>query len=194
VGQAGPVKVWQSGRGNWTWGNSKIAAADVRGSGRVELCVLYNYGGNDTGLWVFKVDQGAAPVPTKVWQSGRGNWTWENSKVIGADVRGTGTPEVCILYDYGANDTGLWVFPGGGTAPIKIWQSGRGNWAWSNTKLFVADIHGSGRLELGMLYNYGGNDTALWTFPAGAAAPVKVWESGRGNWTWENSKVGADND
>lgn len=32
------------------------------------------------------------------------------------------------------------------------------------------------------LYNYGSDDTALFTFPAGGTKWQEVWDSGKGNW------------
>src|SRR6516165_3849903 len=131
VGAANPSKVWQSGRGNWTWGKSKLAAGVLRGEAGTEavreICALYDYSNDDTGLWVLPTD-GSNPV--KVWQSGRGNWAWGKSKVIGADIRGIGYPEVCVLYDYGNDGSGLFVFPAGEASPspadLGRWQDARG--------------------------------------------------------------------
>ena len=94
------------------------------------LCVLSDFGQQDSGLWVFQPD-GAKVQPSLVWRSGQGNWDWERSYMAAANVRNTGRSELCIFYDYGADDTGLWVFPYDGSSSVRslAWRSGSGNWA-----------------------------------------------------------------
>lgn len=46
-----PVKFWDSGPGNWDWGQSKITSGDYNGDSTDDLASFYNYG-SSTRLWV----------------------------------------------------------------------------------------------------------------------------------------------
>jgi hypothetical protein len=96
---------------------------------------------------------------------------------------------VIALYNYDNDDTALWVFPAGSSAPQQTWRSGPGNWNWNLTKIAGADVRGAGRSELCALYNYGNGDTALFVFPAGSPAPQQIWRSGAGNFEWDRAKL-----
>jgi serralysin len=194
--QTQPILIWRSGSGNWDWQRSKFLAADVHGMGKLELCVLYDYGDQDTGLWVFTADD-SAPQPVLLWRSGPASWDWQCSNVVAADIRGVGKTELCILYDYGDDDTGLWVFSSDGSSrqPSLIWRSGAGKWAWGCTKVTGAYIRGVGNPALCALYDFGHEDTGLWVFQSDGATtqPALIWRSGQGNWDWHRSiAVGAN--
>jgi hypothetical protein len=47
-----------------------------------------------------------------------------------ADVRNVGKTELCALYNYGEDDTAVFVFPAGGNNFQQAWQSGKGGLAW----------------------------------------------------------------
>jgi hypothetical protein len=179
-------QLWRSGKGTWGWEVSQFSAADVRNTGKAELCVLYNYGGDDTALFVFPA---GGTNFQQAWRSGIGRWAWEKSQIVAADVRNSGKTELCALYDHGGDDTALFVFPAGGTNFQQAWRSGKGRWAWENSQIASADVRNSGKTELCALYDHGGDDTALFVFPAGGTSFQQAWRSGKGNWRWENSKV-----
>jgi len=46
-----PVEFWDSGIGNWDWGQSKYTSGDYNGDGTDDLAIFYNYG-SSTRLWV----------------------------------------------------------------------------------------------------------------------------------------------
>ncbi len=119
------------------------------------------------------------------------------------DSTGDGKSDVAYLYNYGTNTdgtshTGLWLQTSTGSgfnAPVKPWDSGTGSWDWNRSKLVSGDFNGDGLADVGALYQYpdtsdGRGHTALWTFTStgtGFTAPVKVWDSGTGSWTWDSS-------
>ena len=125
-------QMWRSGPGNFSWESSKLAYADIRNVGESELCVLYNYGGGDTALFVFPAGGSSYQ---QIWRSGPGNFSWESSKLTSADIRGVGKSELCVLYNYGGGDTALFVFPAGGSSYQQIWRSGPGNFSWELSSL-----------------------------------------------------------
>jgi hypothetical protein len=56
--------------------------------------------------------------------------------------------------------------------------------------MMAADFDGDGKIDVGILYDYGNNDTAVLVFAntgSGFAAPSVWWNSGAGNWAWGSS-------
>ena len=109
-----------------------------------------------------------------------------DANLLGAgDVLKTGSPQLCSLYNYGNDDTALFVFPPGGNNWQQVWRSGKGNWAWDANLLGAGDVLKTGSPQLCSLYNYGNDDTALFVFPPGGNNWQQVWRSGKGNWAWD---------
>lgn len=75
---------WYSGPGGWDWNRSKlVSSADQNNDGKTEVSVLYDYGGNTTGLWF--MDPASTPTaytPQLKWYSGPGGWDWGRTKPI----------------------------------------------------------------------------------------------------------------
>ncbi|MHB0915598.1 MAG: FG-GAP-like repeat-containing protein [Thermoleophilia bacterium] len=137
-GYSAPRSTWSSGSGNWSWPRSKLVMSDFNGDGRSELAVLYNYDNANTGLWLFDPSGSGYSAPRSVWSSGRGNWDWFRSRLVGSDFNGDGNTEIGIFYNYDNANTGLWLLDPNGSgygAPRNVWSSGRGNWDWARTKV-----------------------------------------------------------
>jgi hypothetical protein len=179
-------RAWISGAGHWAWNRSKLAVGDFDGDGKSELAVLYDYGNDTTGLFLFNPD--GTPRP-RVWLSGEGHWGWSRSKLAVGDFNGDGKSELAVLYDYGSDNAGLLLFNSDGTPNSRVWLSGAGNWAVSRSKLAAGDFDGDGKSELAVLYDYGNDTTGLFLFnPDGTPRP-RVWLSGAGHWGWNRSKL-----
>ncbi|MER5403074.1 VCBS repeat-containing protein, partial [Streptomyces sp. NPDC002599] len=119
------------------------------------------------------------------------------------DHTGDGKSDVAYLYNYGTNTDGtnhtaLWLQTSTGSGfngPVKSWDSGTDSWDWNLSKTVSGDFNGDGLADVGVLYKYpntsdGRGHTALWTFTStgtGFNAPVKVWDSGTGSWSWDSS-------
>ena len=185
---------WDSGPGNWGWSNTKPVVGDFNGDGKTDVAAFYDYGNNQTKLLVFLSNGTAFPTWQVWWDSGPGNWGWSNTKPVVGDFNGDGKTDVAAFYDYGNNQTKLLVFLSNGTA-FPTWQvwwdSGPGNWGWSNTKPVVGDFNGDGKTDVAAFYDYGNNQTKLLVFLFnGTAFPTWQvwWDSGPGNWGWSNTK------
>lgn len=125
-----PQLKWFSGPGNFDLARGKITAGDFDGDGITEPAILYNYGNSNTGLWIFDRDESTGLfAPHLMWSSGWGNFDWLRAKVSSGDLNGDGETEVAALYDYGNNNTSLFLFGSQKQyKPESIWNSGAGNW------------------------------------------------------------------
>nr|MDT0657970.1 VCBS repeat-containing protein [Micromonospora sp. DSM 115978] len=165
-------------------------ANDFNGDGRADLTALYDYGNGEAGLFIFPGTPTIADGVTqeyRIWYSPRGNFWPSVTKITSGDFTGDGRNDVLKLYDYGGGSAGLWVTPGTtSTAPDSggshlVWQTPRGNWWLSHTKITSGDVDGNGRDDLIALYDYG-STAGLWVFPGtdqagtNASQPYMVWE------------------
>ena len=76
-GFSGFKAIWDSGIGNWSWGQSVPLTADFNGDGKPNVVVMYNYGNNDTGLNLLPNTGMALGSPATSWyRSGPGSFNW----------------------------------------------------------------------------------------------------------------------
>ncbi|MGW7613719.1 S8 family serine peptidase, partial [Streptomyces sp. NPDC054766] len=183
---------------------------DFNGDGRSDAAYLYDYGANSDGtshsaLWLQTSNGSGFNNPVKQWDSGTGSWNWSLSKTLSGDFNGDGNSDAAVLYKYadtsdGRGHSALWTFTSTGTGfnnPVKVWDSGTGDWDWDNSELVAGDFNGDGKSDVGALYKYantsdGRGHSGLWTFTSNGAGfnkPVKLWDSDTGSWTADNSKL-----
>ena len=197
-----PWNAFLSAPGDWRWGNAKPLAGDFDGDGKADIAAFYNYGNDNSAIWVWYSTGSGFLAPQLLWYSGVTNWSWERSQPVVGDFNGDGVTDIAVFYDYGSDDTALFSFDfrRGRTvdAPVQRWRSGAGNWRASNIKPVTGHfVAGEGRLtDIMVFYDYGSSDTGSFLFrglPWGIGAPTPKWRSGPGNWAWSNSKfVAAD--
>ena len=174
-------------RHNLPW--SEIITGDFSGSGKTELAIFVDYGSNTTGLLQFSPSSDGSYQLREVWNSGAGKWEASRmSNVVVGDFTGSGRAEIAVFYDYGNNQTGLWLFTkqssGWPMQPNQVWDSGLGKWGANRmVDVVVGDFSGTGKQEIGVFYNYLNNQTGLWVFSATSDfQPRQVWDSGLGKW------------
>ncbi|MFZ3062472.1 MAG: hypothetical protein WA148_01860, partial [Actinomycetota bacterium] len=165
------TSMWNSGAGNWDWSRSKLTANYFNGDANGDVAILYNYGGDSTGLWLFTSTGTTFNPPTAKWNSGAGNWDWNRSKIVSGNFVNDVYRDIVILYDYGNSNTGLWLFQGKATGfdpPALEWLSGPGNWDWNRSKIVAGKFNLDAYTDIAVLYDYGGAATGLWIFPGTA--------------------------
>ncbi|GAB3973431.1 hypothetical protein GCM10027615_36740 [Plantactinospora veratri] len=198
-----PVEWWGSTPGNWAWSSSKLVvgnfAKDADGVERADVGILYDYGGANTGLLVFRSTGKKFDAPVAWWSFNPGNWSWSSSKLVVGKFNDDDLDDVGILYDYGDATTTLWVLRSTGgafTAPDPWWEFNPGNWSWSNSKLVAGNFNDDKLTDVAIMYDYGGATTTLWVLRSignDFTAPDPWWEFNPGNWSWSNSKLVAGN-
>ena len=190
-----PAVWFDSGAGGWDWSRNKIAVADFTGDGKADVGALYDYGGLQAKLFVFRSTGTGFAAPALWWDSGVGGWDWSRSTMAVGDYNGDGKADLGVLYDYGSLRTKLLVGLSTGTsmpAPQAWWNSGTGGWDYARSKIATGDYNGDGKTDLGVLYDYGSLQTKLFVgLSTGNAvpAPQAWWNSGVGGWELERSKV-----
>ncbi len=206
-GFSAPVMKWWAGVNGFAWERSRIVAGNFTGDSKDDIGVLYDYSNDDTAMFVFESSSfillggGSIPIisaPVMTWRSGAGNWRWAGSKVVAGNFGGDSRDEVAVFYDYGNEESGLWVMPNSASsnlgAPVFKWRSGVGNWSWANSQVVAGDFDGNSYADVGVLYNYNNEDTGIFTLNTNAtgvfiSAPVSRWRSGVGVWDWNRTKA-----
>jgi len=95
-----PTTWWDSGPGNWDWDGSTPLSGDFSGDGQDDLAVFYGYGGNQTKIWEFDSHASAFGSPYAAWDSGPGNWSYSQSKIVAGDTNSDGRDDIVAFYNY----------------------------------------------------------------------------------------------
>ena len=163
----GNVVIYETSAGTALWSSATNAAAatvtpdvsqtqvraDFNGDGRSDIAYLYNQtaeGADDTSVWVQTANTtGGFNPPTKVWDSGVGNFDWDDATVLAGDFNGDGDGDcdIAVLYNQtaeGTDDISLYLLDGtgagtfnttNGNVPNKVWDSGTGEYDWNHIQL-----------------------------------------------------------
>lgn len=188
--------LWRSGSGGWDQSITSVVATDSDGDGKDDLVAFYSYQNKNTAIWVFKGVASGLSAPAHLWQSGVDRWDWNFTKIVGGNFDGDQFGDVAAFYDYGNDNTGLWLFRGSAdglvTPGVKLWESGPGQWSWLSIKATATDGNGDGRDDIVVFYYYPYEETAVFVLngsPSGLTPPVRTWQSGVQQWSWNASKL-----
>ncbi|MQS13055.1 hypothetical protein F7Q99_12355 [Streptomyces kaniharaensis] len=219
-----PVNAWDNNdkvNGSWTWDNAKILVGDFSGTGKSDIVVMYNSGQDGAGkylttLYKFANDgSGGFKAPVRIWDNNdkvNGSWNWANAKPVVGDFSGTGKADIAVLYNGGQDGAGknmltIYKFANNGSGgvlnPVNVWDNSdrvNGSWNWNAIKPVVGKFSGSGKDDIGVLYN-GGQDGAgknmltIYKFASNGStfnAPVNMWDNNdkvNTSWNWNALKA-----
>jgi hypothetical protein len=171
---------------------------DATGDDRADLMALYDYGNGEAGLFVFpgtgRIEDGSTQ-PQGTWFAAPGNFWPGVTKVTSGDFNGDDRSDFLAIYDYGNGAAGLFVFPGGGGDPYRVWYAPPGNFWLSATKITAGDFNDDGKTDVLAMYDYGNESAGLWVFPGttgrsdGASNPYRVWFAAPRNFDVNRAKI-----
>lgn len=186
-----PYLIYETYYGAWNSGMNKFASIGDFDDGVDEISAVYDYGNNNMGIWIF--DYFMLPpltspedvrgfndtveikarglnilTPILMYTTGAGNWSLTKTKQMTAgDFDGNGISDLAMMYDYGNNDMGIWLFSSNGLTfnTITWYRSGVGNWSATKSKFMVGGIYIPGVVsDITMMYDYGNSAMGLWNF------------------------------
>ncbi|MHB0976598.1 MAG: FG-GAP-like repeat-containing protein [Candidatus Aquicultorales bacterium] len=166
----------------WDWTKTRLLSA--KGEDKAKVVAAYNYGGTQTGLWVFELD-GAGKLKYPVLSFFSAYWDFSKTSFLTGDVEGDGLTDVMALYNYGGTHTGVFEFKATGQPgdkayayPAFIYESTQ--WDYAKSTFIPGDFNADGKSDAGAIYNYGGGTMGIWVFVSNGtklADPVRVYLS-----------------
>jgi RHS repeat-associated protein len=180
-------------------GASQPVSGDFNGDGKTDEAVVCSYPNNRTLILVSWGDgHGNLSAPTVAWDSGTTGFANTSMKVLAGDFNHDGKTDLAIVQGFANSDTQIQVFTSQGTtfsAPVKAWDSGTGNWTYTNSQFTVGDFNGDGKTDIAAMYAYSGAQTAVFIFAGngtgGFANPASWWNPGAGNWYGAQTTISA---
>ncbi|MCL5093744.1 MAG: hypothetical protein M1355_01255 [Patescibacteria group bacterium] len=185
--------IYLTGAHNWDMQKTKfVTAGDYDGDLISDIAILYDYGNNDLGIWVFS----GGVSPSLYYKSGPNNWNLGSTKFVASGNYDGGSPattDITVMYDYGNNKMGIWNFLSSGSSFLPELNYYSNSWNITSTKFFLSyDFLGDGYNDIAAVYDYGNNDMAIWVFDADPRGnryiPSIYFRSGTGNWSLKNTK------
>jgi hypothetical protein len=166
---------------DWEWGNCKLVAGDMLGTGFAQACILYNYGGGRVNLFAFDFENRTV---TPFYSEPKDEWDWNNCKLAAGDMLGTGNAQACILYNYGDGRVNLFAldFKSGSTTPY--YSEPQDDWAWDNCKLTAGDVLGAGTAQACILYRYGDGTVNLFALDFKTRNITPFYSEPQPDWEW----------
>ncbi|WP_344239443.1 RICIN domain-containing protein [Kribbella hippodromi] len=172
-GNLGTPVQWVSTTGDWS--RSAPLLADVDGDGRDDLVDMTNLGACRTQVTVRKsTGTSFSATPTTLYE---GDYCWDKSKPVVADVNGDGKDDLVAMYEYGQNDLALRAFVSSGTAMTEA-QWYRGALDPAKAALSAGDYTADGKDDVALVYalDNGGRDVSILASTGSAfGAPASGW-------------------
>lgn len=196
-----PNLSWSSTPGGFDASRVKITSGDYDGDGVDDVAMLYDYGGATSRIWTFISDGNAMPQFTvnEAWFGGASNFDVSMAKIVSGRFNNDANSDIAVLYDYGRSTSRIWtmISDGGSTpkfTPSQAWFSGTGNFDAFRSKITAGDFNNDGFTDIGLMYNYDGATSRVWTFrsdgnPAPTVTPADAWYSGAGRWDWFRTRL-----
>ncbi len=131
-----PKRFWLSEIGKFDPKRAKLSAGDVNKDGRADAIVLYDKGSSTSALYAF-ISSGSSFTKKTFWVSSPGGFSFSRAKLSAGDVNKDGRADAIVLYDYGNETSGMWVFisQGSSFSPKLFWKSLAGSWNYYLSQL-----------------------------------------------------------
>ncbi len=145
-GLSEPKKWWSSSE-EWLVVESQVISGDYDMDGNLDLLIMYNYGDRRARMWFFQGYGAGFYAPQVWWDSGADGWNGRATRIVAGDFNADGLMDIFGLYSHANKRASAWVFVntvGKYSNPIKLWDSGEGNWDGERTKIVSGDFDGDG--------------------------------------------------
>lgn len=152
---------------NWSVNNcGNLVSGDFDKSDEIDdIAIIYNYGNESIGLWVFESSNSFGPSLYRYLPPG--NWNFASSGDLTAgDFDGVAGSDLAILYDYGNSNTGLWAIESGNSYHLRnIYVSGPSGINLKQSKGFVSgNFDNNGFDDISIMYDYGNSRMGIIQF------------------------------
>jgi hypothetical protein len=171
-----------------------VVAGDFDGDGDDDLAEFQGLAGGQTKLWLHLSNRGAFGEPVLQWDSGSGGLPFAQVHPVAGDFDGDGDDDVADLFDAGAGQARLLVYPAGQGrlgAPVERWASAAGGFDARRAQLVAGNIDGdaAGADEVVALYDDGGSGARLITIGSRAGTwTAATWWTGAAG-TFDTTKA-----
>jgi hypothetical protein len=154
-----------------------------------DIAMIYDYGNNKIGIWVFK-STGGTTLQLELWSLDNG-WDIKNSKIKLVDnFTGYGGDDISMIYDYGNNKIGIWLFSSTGSSFTTSLEYVGTNWDINRIKFaYKGDNNADGLPDLNLLYDRGNNSMAIYSYNwvAGPDSIAQLYYTGIDNWNMNST-------
>ncbi|MGI8967373.1 MAG: FG-GAP repeat domain-containing protein, partial [Limisphaerales bacterium] len=168
---------------------------DFNNDGREDAAVVYDYGNNTVGIWMFLSTGTGFSAPVRWWMATAGTFDPTRAKWVAGDFTGDGKTDIAAVYDNGNVTMSLLVFSSTGssfTGWVTWWQSAAGQWDWTKATPLAGDFNADGKTDIAASYDYGNNNMSLLVFKSTGTSFLTWttwWAAGAGQWDSTKAKL-----
>lgn len=193
VSFASPAEWWHNPAGAAQPSRTKFVGGDFNGDGKGDMAMFYNYDNGQTKLWLYASTGSAFSGGSMKWDSGTGNWWWDNSTFVTGDFTGDGKTDIMCMYDYSAGYTRFWIFPAtdSGFNSPSVWWDGQyagSSFDASRVRLVPGDLNNDGRSDITAIYDATGATAKAHVFLAGTGSTAVAPNLAAPSWS---GRIGA---
>lgn len=170
----------------WNCSSTKLAAADVLGTGKTQACLFHRYSDGEVNLFALEF---ATKSVTQFYPTPQDGWDWNNCRLAAGDAPGSGIGEVFVLRRYGDGTVNLFAFDFKTRSVTPFYAEPKDDWDWANCKLVAGDMLGTGSVQACILYNYGERGVNLFAFDFKTKSVTPFYAEPHNDWDGANCKL-----